>query len=300
MDWNDCDDENCFPRRPMTPLELDSIRPLLVAALEEDIGPGDLTSRVVIESDVRARAEYATREDVVVCGLPVAEAVAHLVDRSLLFVALSKDGDALEAGSVLARIEGRARSILAAERTSLNFLQRLTGIATRTRSYVCRVEGTGARILDTRKTVPGHRLLDKYAVRCGGGTNHRAGLFDGILIKDNHLAFHRGPGEAVRRARDHAAAAAEIEVEVASLAELREAIGSGADVILIDNFSPDDARKAVEAANGRVPLEASGGITLDTVRAFAEAGVDYISVGALTHSVRAADIHLTLTPLFDS
>jgi nicotinate-nucleotide pyrophosphorylase (carboxylating) len=279
----------------MTRAELDLARSLVEAALREDIGPGDITSEAVIDADACARAAYLTREDIVVCGLPVAREVARMTDPDLRFEALSEDGGALCAGEVMARIEGRARSILAAERVSLNFLQRLTGIATATRAYVQKVGGTGARILDTRKTVPGYRRLDKYAVRCGGGTNHRNGLFDAILIKDNHLVFHAGPGQAVRRAREHAGPDMQIEVEVQSMDQLLEALDSGADRILIDNFDPDEASRAVRIAAGRVPLEASGGITLDSVRAFAEAGVDYVSIGALTHSVRAADIHLALT-----
>lgn len=280
----------------MTPVQLDLVRPLLEASLREDIGPGDITSEAVVDTAARARGEFLTRDDVVVCGLPIIEEVVRLSDPALRIERLSEDGAGLSAGGTIAALEGNARSILAVERVALNFLQRLTGIATATRAYVSEVEGTRARILDTRKTVPGYRFLDKYAVRCGGGTNHRSGLFDSILIKNNHLVFHSGPAVAVRCAREHAGADVEIEVEVRSLDELRGVLDSGATRILIDNFDVRAAGEAVSIADGRVPLEASGGITLESVRSYAETGVDYISVGALTHSVRAADIHLALIP----
>jgi len=212
------------------------------------------------------------------------------------FKGVSADGASVAAGTVLAEIRGLARPILTAERTSLNLLQRMCGIATLTRQYVVRIQGTRARIVDTRKTAPGLRVLDKYAVACGGGMNHRMGLFDGVLIKNNHLVFHASPAEAIKEARSHLGHLVKIEVEVRNLDELRVGIDSGADVILLDNFDPQQTRRAVEIAAGRVPLESSGGITLDTVRSFAEAGVDYISVGALTHSVSAVDIHLRVTP----
>jgi nicotinate-nucleotide pyrophosphorylase (carboxylating) len=279
----------------MTPAELALVRPLIERALEEDIGSGDLTSMALVDPLARASGEYVTREEIVVCGLPLVHEVARILDPELRCRSLVSDGTLVPAGAVLAQVEGGARSILAAERTSLNFLQRLTGIATATRSYVRRLPDASTRILDTRKTVPGYRPLDRYAVRSGGGSNHRNGLFDAILIKDNHLIFCGGPGDAVRRARLHAGESVFIEVEVQSMEELREAIDSGADRILIDNFDPSEAREAVRIAGGRVPLEASGGITLETVGAYAGAGVDYISIGALTHSVRAADIHLALT-----
>lgn len=276
--------------------DLGEARPLIERALREDLGSGDITSRALVPPEARGCACWITREDVVVCGLGVVSEVVRLVDPGLRFEALLSDGDPAEPGAVLARVEGSARSILAAERTSLNFLQRMTGIATATRDYVARVEGHRARILDTRKTVPGFRLLDKYAVRTGGGTNHREGLFDAVLIKDNHLAFSAGPAEAVGRARREARSGVSIEVEVESLDALEAVLGSGPDRILIDNFDPLEAREAVRIVAGRVPIEASGGITIETAAAYALAGVDYISVGALTHSVRAADIHLSLEP----
>lgn len=281
----------------MIPPDIDRIRPLLEAALSEDIGGGDLTSEAVIPTLARARGDYVTREDIIMCGLPLGNEIARLIDPDLCFRVVAAEGDRVDAGSVLARVEGNARSILASERTTLNFLQRLSGIATAADAYVACLKGTATRLLDTRKTVPGHRWLDKYAVRCGGGVNHRAGLFDAVLIKNNHIVFCSGPAEAVRRARERLGREIMIEVEVRSLAELQEALASGAGRILIDNFDPKEAAEAVRVAAGRVPLEASGGITLATARAFADAGVGYLSVGALTHSVRAADIHLALSPL---
>jgi nicotinate-nucleotide pyrophosphorylase (carboxylating) len=272
-------------------------RLLIERALREDVGTGDITSGALVPEDARARGSWVTREAVVVCGLEIVREVVGLVDPELGFEPLLSDGDPAPAGAALARVEGSARSILAAERTSLNFLPRLTGIATSTRAYVARVEGHRARILDTRKTVPGFRLLDKYAVRTGGGVNHRQGLFDAVLIKDNHLAFCPDPADAVRRARARVGPGVLIEVEVESLEALAIALRAGPDRILIDNFDPARVREAVGIVGGRVSVEASGGITLENVGAYAEAGVDYISVGALTHSVRAADIHMSLEPL---
>ncbi len=216
--------------------------------------------------------------------------------RNLKFKTLSADGDYVETGTALAEMSGSARSILAVERVTLNLLQRMCGIATMTRHYVDRVRGTKARVIDTRKTAPGLRLLDKYAVACGGGTNHRMGLFDAVLIKNNHLAFHKSLSETLAEARCHLDPSMKLEVEVASLDQLDEAIHAKADVILLDNFTPDQTRHAVIQCGGRVPLESSGGITLENIRDYAVAGVDRISVGALTHSVLAADIHLRVIP----
>jgi nicotinate-nucleotide pyrophosphorylase (carboxylating) len=222
--------------------------------------------------------------------------VVKLADADLEFNALAMDSSTVPPGTALAEIRGSARPILTVERTSLNLLQRMCGIATLTSQYVERVKGTRARIIDTRKTVPGLRVLDKYAVTCGGGMNHRMGLFDGVLIKNNHLAFHASVAQAVQEARHHLGHLVKIEVEVRNLEQLQAALDACADVILLDNFSPLETRKAVEIVGGRIPLESSGGITLETVRSFAEAGVDYISVGALTHSAPAVDIHLRVKP----
>jgi nicotinate-nucleotide pyrophosphorylase (carboxylating) len=241
-------------------------------------------------------ARLTTKETVVVAGISVAQEILRLVDGTLEFKTLESEGASVAPGTPIAEVHGSARSILTAERTSLNLLQRMCGIATLTRRYVDRVQGTKARIVDTRKTAPGLRVLDKYAVTCGGGMNHRMGLFDGVLIKNNHLAFHPSVHAAVRAARAHLGHLVKIEVEVRSLEELGIALEAEADVILLDNFNPKQTRDAVRLVAGRVPLESSGGITLDTVRDFAEAGVDYISIGALTHSVAAVDIHLRVTP----
>lgn len=280
----------------MNLIDLTALSGLLLAAIEEDVGSGDVTSRAVVPESATALGQYVAKQGLVVCGLSIAAEVVHLTDSDLQFRPVSSDGAQVERGAILAEVQGNARSILTAERTSLNFLQRLSGIATSTKNYVARVAGTSAQIMDTRKTVPGMRLLDKYAVRCGGGVNHRIGLFDAVLVKNNHLVFHPGVGEAIRATRNQVGDQMKTEVEVRNLAELQEGIDSGVDMILLDNFSPEETRQAVELVSGRVTLESSGGITLDNVRSFAEAGVDYISVGALTHSVAAADIHLRVTP----
>ena len=280
----------------MDSIDLTLLRDTLLAALREDVGTGDITSRSTIPSAARARARFTTKQALIVAGMPIAQEVVRLVDPKMEFKPLEEDGASVPTGTPLAEVSGAARSILTAERTSLNLLQRMCGIATLTREYVDRIQGTKARIVDTRKTAPGLRVLDKYAVSCGGGMNHRMGLFDGVLIKNNHLAFHSSVAEAVQQARSHLGHLVKIEVEVRSLDELQTALTAGADVVLLDNFTPEETRKAVQLAAGRVPLESSGGITLETVRDFAEAGVDYISIGALTHSVPAVDIHLRVTP----
>jgi len=280
----------------MDSIDLTLLRERFVAMLREDIGSGDITSQATIPATARASARYLTKQPLVVAGIAIAREILSLVDAGLRFSPHTVDGSWVLPGTTLAEVRGSARSILTAERTSLNILQRMCGIATLTRQYVDRVQGTRARIIDTRKTVPGLRLLDKYAVTCGGGMNHRMGLFDGVLIKNNHLAFHSSVGHAIREARGRLGHLVKIEVEVRDLDELKGALDAGADVVLLDNFNPEQTRKAVQAVSGRVPLESSGGITLETVRSFAEAGVDYISVGALTHSAAAVDIHLRVTP----
>jgi nicotinate-nucleotide pyrophosphorylase (carboxylating) len=280
----------------MNSIDLTLLRDTLLAALREDVGAGDITSRATIPVEARANAAYRAKQALVVAGLPVVQEIVRLVDPQLEFKAAAADGAAVAQGAILAEIDGSARSILTVERTSLNLLQRMCGIATLTRQYVDKIRGTRARLVDTRKTVPGLRILDKYAVACGGGMNHRMGLFDGVLIKNNHLAFHSSVANAIQEARRHLGHLVKIEVEVRSLDELRTALDAGADVVLLDNLDPEQTRKAVALAGGRVPLESSGGITLETVRSFAEAGVDYISIGALTHSVPAVDIHLRVSP----
>jgi len=280
----------------MEPIDLALLNDAFLDMLREDIGTGDVTSRATVPADARATARYTTKQALIVAGIPVVQEIVRLVDAKLGFKPLCTDGASVPAGTAMAEIRGSARSILTAERTSLNLLQRMCGIATLTRQYVDRVQGTRAQIIDTRKTVPGLRVLDKYAVTCGGGMNHRMGLFDGVLIKNNHLAFHSSVAQAIQDARRHLGHLVKIEVEVSNLDQLKSALDAGADVVLLDNFNPELTGKAVEVVSGRVPVESSGGITLETVRGFADAGVDYISVGALTHSARAADIHLRVTP----
>jgi nicotinate-nucleotide pyrophosphorylase (carboxylating) len=267
-------------------------------ALDEDLGPsGDVTSRFSIPAEARASARIVAKESGVIAGLPVAKAVFATVDNAIRFQEIVHEGGRVEAGSEVARLEGPSRALLAAERTALNFLQRLSGIATLTRRFVDAVEGTGATILDTRKTTPGLRQLEKYAVRVGGGRNHRFGLYDMILLKENHIAAAGGLREAVERCRKGLAQEGghvEIEVEVRSLAELDEALEMQVDRIMLDNFPLQDLRRAVEMTAGRVPLEASGGVRLENVRAIAETGVAYISVGALTHSAPALDLSMLI------
>jgi nicotinate-nucleotide pyrophosphorylase (carboxylating) len=280
----------------MTSVDFTLIRETLLSALREDIGTGDITSRATVPADARATARYVAKQALVLAGVPVAQEIIHLINPELDFKILVGEGSAISSGTSFAEISGRARSILTAERTSLNMLQRMCGIASLTRQYVDRVNGTNTRIVDTRKTAPGLRVLDKYAVSCGGGLNHRMGLFDGVLIKNNHLAFYGSAADAIAEARRHVGHLVKIEVEVRELSELQAVLIAGADVVLLDNFTPEQTRKAVEMIAGRVPVESSGGITLETVREFAEAGVDYISIGALTHSAPAVDIHLRVTP----
>jgi nicotinate-nucleotide pyrophosphorylase (carboxylating) len=268
---------------------------LIERALAEDVGEGDLTTAAVVPEEARAEALIEQRAPGVIAGLGVAEAVFLKVDPELRFEALAAEGVWREAGPV-ARVEGRARSILTSERVALNFLGRLSGVATQAARFARAVQGTGARILDTRKTTPGLRALEKEAVRLGGGTNHRAGLHDAILVKENHAAMAGGVGEAARRALAGAPDGVAVEVECATLAEVEEALAAGSARILLDNMAPDELRRAVELAGGRAELEASGGVTLENVRAIAETGVDYVSVGALTHSAPALDLSLVLQP----
>jgi nicotinate-nucleotide pyrophosphorylase (carboxylating) len=269
---------------------------LIESALAEDVGEGDLTTRAVVPDGAQARARINQKAPGVIAGVRVAQGVFQRLDRELVFIAHCPEGMWREEGAV-AEISGSAASILTAERVALNLLGRLSGVATLTARYVRAVEGTGARILDTRKTTPGLRELEKQAVRAGGGENHRSGLYDAILVKENHSALAGGVGEAARRATRAAADGVPVEVECRTSAEIQEALDAGVARILLDNMSPDELRAAVELVAGRAELEASGGITLDTVRAVAETGVDFISVGALTHSAPALDVSLLLEPL---
>ncbi len=288
------------------PLTKEVIQDAVERALREDLGPGDATTLSVVPVDAVCVATMNARVPLTVCGLDLAEATfrSHaselrldgIRDARLVIDRKVKDGDRVEAGTTLMRIEGLSQAALAAERTALNFVQRLSGVATLTSRYVDAVGGTGAAILDTRKTTPGWRALEKYAVACGGGRNHRFGLYDMVMIKDNHLA-------AVREAKPNAIAAAveraragapdlKVEVEADDLDQVAQAADAGADIILLDNMPPDTLRQALQIIDGRCQTEASGGITLETIRAVAETGVDFISVGALTHSATAVDIGL--------
>ncbi len=271
-----------------------AIARIVAEALAEDIGRGDLTTQATVPPDVRGVAELRFRVPGVVCGLPVAAAVFRQVDPDTVFVALVPEGERLTLPATVARVEGRAAALLTAERVALNLVARMAATATLTRRYVDAVAGTRAQILDTRKTTPGLRALEKYAVRVGGGRNHRLGLDDGILIKDNHLRIAGSVAEAVARTHRAAPPGIRVEVEVETLDELREALAAGADMILLDNMPPALMREAVVLVAGRVPLEASGGVTLETVRAIAETGVDFISAGALTHSAGSLDIALDI------
>lgn len=264
-------------------------------ALDEDLqSTGDITTRAVVPHGRRAKGVILMREEGVVAGLPLASMTFRLLDPKVRFQSLVSDGDRVPAASELAVVEGEAATILEGERTALNFLQRLSGIATLTAAFVGLAAAHGAEVLDTRKTTPGLRVLEKYAVRAGGGRNHRFGLYDGVIIKDNHIAVVGGVAEAVRRARENLGEGTSIEVEVQRPEDLEDAIRSGADVVMLDNLSVEEVEEAVRAAAGRVKLEVSGGITLENVASYAATGVDYISVGALTHSARALDIALEL------
>jgi nicotinate-nucleotide pyrophosphorylase (carboxylating) len=271
----------------------DTLERLAYAALAEDVGEGDVTTEAVIDADATGGALIFLKEPGVVCGLGMVEAVFRALDGEIEVEALVDEGLLVESGTAVARLSGPLRAILTGERTALNFLGRLSGIATLTRRYVDAVEGTGVAILDTRKTTPGLRVLEKHAVAVGGGRNHRLGLDDGVLIKDNHLRAGGSINEAVERAR--AATHLPIEVECDTIEQVSEALEAGADAILLDNMTPDGLVAAVVLVRGRARLEASGGVTLDNVRAIAETGVDEISIGALTHSARSLDVSLELT-----
>lgn len=276
----------------LDPIMLRTVQPIIDLALAEDVGTGDVTSATTIPADAIARGVLLAKAEGVLAGLPVAAQVMYTVDPRLQFRPLIDDGRPISKGERLAEITGPARSLLTAERTALNFLQRMSGIATATAHYVQAVAGTQARIVDTRKTVPGHRVLDKYAVRAGGGDNHRFSLSDGVLIKDNHIAAVGGVAASIKAARAGAPHTLRVEVEVVTLAMAEQAVAAGADIILLDNMGFDEMRQCVQLIAGRALTEASGGVTLERVRAIADCGVDLISIGALTHSVQALDISL--------
>ncbi len=284
----------------MPELDLALVRRIVAAAVEEDGARDDATTRVLVPGDQQGRGVFLAKGAGVVCGLPVAEAAFDALDSSIRFEVLAREGDGVVAGDQLARVEGPLASILSAERVALNFVQRLSGIATATRALVDAVDGLPVAILDTRKTMPGLRALERYAVRCGGGQSHRYNLSDGVLIKDNHLAAARSRGLSIAQilaeARRAAPAGMKIEIEVTTVEEAREAIDAGATSLLLDNMSLDDMRCVVAIAEGRAMLEASGNVTLKNVRAIAETGVDHISVGWITHSAPALDMSLEINP----
>jgi nicotinate-nucleotide pyrophosphorylase (carboxylating) len=269
---------------------------LIDLALEEDVGFGDVTSRAIFSARHRSRAFIAAGQDLVICGLVIAARVFARVDPELQVTPTAHDGDRLKPGRRVLEVTGPTAPLLAAERTALNFLQRLSGIATQARRFADAVKGTGVRIVDTRKTTPGWRALEKYAVRCGGCYNHRSSLGEHVLIKDNHIAAAGSLVKAVNLTRAAAAHVARIEVEAKSLDEVKQALTAKADVILLDNMSPALIRRAVTLIDGRALVEVSGGVQFETLRAYALPGVDVISVGALTHSAPAADMSLTVLP----
>ncbi len=274
------------------------IEEIIDRALAEDLGKGDVTTDSLIHRDQQGAGFIVAKKEGILAGINVAKHVFHRVDPELEVGILLEDGARVKPGSKIARVSGSIAGILKGERVALNFLQRLSGIASETNRYVKSVEGLPVRIMDTRKTTPGLRSLEKYAVRVGGGENHRMNLSDGILIKDNHIAALRSQGlnikEIVARARQNAPQRLTVEVEVRTVAEALEAVEAGADIVMLDNMGLEDMRKAVKSIRGRALIEASGGITLDNVRAVAETGVDFISIGALTHSARALDISFEL------
>lgn len=261
--------------------------------LKEDVGRGDLTTQSIVPQDTKATGAFLVKENLVVCGLSIAEMVFNSLDVELELDVYVSEGDEVESGKIIAQTSGFAEVLLTGERLALNLLQRLSGIATLTRQYVQEVEGTDAYIVDTRKTIPGLRMLEKYAVSVGGGRNHRFGLDDGVLIKDNHISIAGSVREAVKRTKESVGHLHKIEIEVSNEMMLREAIESGADIVMLDNQTPEETKQLVEIARELSPniiLESSGGINLLNVRTYAEAGVDLISIGAITHSARAMDI----------
>jgi nicotinate-nucleotide pyrophosphorylase (carboxylating) len=274
------------------------IEKIIDHALAEDLGKGDVTTEVLITGDQQGTGFIMAKEEGILAGIEAAKQIFHRLDPELRVEILLEDGATIKPGSKVAKVSGSIASILRAERVALNFLQRLSGIASETNRYVARVGGLPVRIMDTRKTTPGLRSLEKYAVRVGGGENHRMNLSDGILIKDNHLTALRSQGlsikEIIAKAAQNAPQRLPIEVEVRTVSEALEAVEAGADIIMLDNMNLEDMREAVKSINGRALIEASGGITLDNVRAVAETGVDFISIGALTHSAKALDINLEL------
>jgi len=278
----------------MDVFDLPDVDALVRRAIGEDLGAGDLTTRLTVPRDTRARAEIAAKEGAVIAGLPLLRTVCAAAGGGIEVRQRIVDGTHVGPGDILATLSGSAHTLLAVERVALNFLQHLSGVATLTARFVAAVSGCGCRIVDTRKTTPGLRVLEKYAVRVGGGFNHRVRLDDGILVKNNHITAAGGVAAAVAAARAGAPHGLKVEVECATLSEVTEALAAGAEIILLDNMAVDELADAVRRIAGRAVVEASGGINLDNVRAVAETGVDIISIGALTHSAPAVDLHMTL------
>ncbi len=271
-----------------------TLNELIELALKEDIGSGDITTDATVSPDTDGTGDVIAKDDFILAGLDVARNVFTCLDPQVFFSTTFKDGAIVKTGQIVFSVQGKLCAILKAERTSLNFIQRLSGIATLTRTYVDRLKESNVRIVDTRKTTPGWRVLEKYAVKIGGGSNHRTGLFDGVLIKDNHISACGGIRTAVDRARKRIHHLVKIEVEVTDMAELAEALSAGADVIMLDNMTRDQIRKAVKKINSRALVEVSGGVNLDNLAQLAETGVDFISVGALTHSAKSVDMSMKI------
>jgi nicotinate-nucleotide pyrophosphorylase (carboxylating) len=273
---------------------MDNLDQLIKMALEEDIGPGDITAEATIPEGTAAWATINAKKELVLAGVDVAEKVFKAVDSKIEWKTISKDGTFLRAGDAIAELSGNARSLLAGERTALNFLQRLSGVATMAKRFSDAIDGTKAKILDTRKTTPGFRALEKHAVRMGGGENHRMGLYDHYLIKNNHIAVAGSVKAALESAKKARKKDQEIEIETRTMVEVRDALEGSADIIMLDNMSVDQVQIIVEYVEGRKKLEVSGGITIETARGYAETGVDYISAGSITHSAPAADINMSM------
>lgn len=271
---------------------LSPIDKIIDSALEEDLGPGDITTEALVDLSVKGEARLIAKEEIILAGIGVFSRVFSRLDPEIVVETKYRDGEAVSNGEDIGMVKGSMRGILSGERTALNFLQRLSGIATLTRKYVERTDSSKVRVIDTRKTTPGLRILEKYAVRRGGGFNHRFGLFDGILIKDNHIAVAGSIAKALARIKGRVPHTLRIEVEVEDIKGVEEAIGAGADAILLDNMSLKEMREAVSIAGGRVLLEASGGITLESIEEVSKIGINLISVGAITHSARSVDISL--------
>jgi nicotinate-nucleotide pyrophosphorylase (carboxylating) len=274
--------------------KMHSIKHLIEIALEEDIGSGDITTENLVAPELEGQGVIVAKEPLVIAGLDIAKQVFEQLDSAIEFNSIYNDGDALAEGSMVAEINGKLRALLMGERTALNFLQHLSGIATHVRSYVSEIENTNVRLVDTRKTTPGWRVLEKYAVRVGGAYNHRMGLYDGVLIKDNHIAVCGGVQKAVERIRKHMSHLVKIEVEVSDLDQVKEALNAGADVIMLDNMNIHQMKKAVTLIDGRAAVEVSGGVTQSSLKQLADTGVDIISAGALTHAARGVDLSMRI------